>query len=122
MQKIGSIKDGPETYILYHYTFTLFFGNKDKKKSKSEVNLIFGNNKAMKKAILTVLGLLSTALASENGGYYTCDAPTLAAKNQCIFALTGSQPEDWIKNPCSTILTELLEMISTEEFNATMER
>ena len=53
----------------------------------------------MNTVILALLGLLSIALASENGGYYTCDAPTLAAKNQCIFALTGSQPEDWIQEP-----------------------
>lgn len=54
----------------------------------------------MNKLILAVLGLLSsTALASENGGYYTCDAEILAADNQCIFALTGDQPEDWVQEP-----------------------
>ena len=49
----------------------------------------------MKKVILTVLGLLSTALASENGGYYTCNADILADDNQCIFDLTEDAPAAW---------------------------
>ena len=36
---------------------------------------------------------------SENGGYYTCKAETLASENKCIFELTGSQPADWIQEP-----------------------
>ena len=40
--------------------------------------------------------LLSTALASENGGYYTCDEAALKDDNQCIFALTNTAPEDWV--------------------------
>lgn len=49
---------------------------------------------------LLVASLFSgTARASDNGGYYTCDATTLASDNKCVFALTGTQPTDWIQTP-----------------------
>lgn len=38
----------------------------------------------------------SLVFASENGGYYTCNDDTLAADNQCIMELTGTQPTDWV--------------------------
>ena len=44
-----------------------------------------------------ILSLLSAiASASENGGYYTCDATALATDNKCIFALTDTAPTDWV--------------------------
>jgi len=42
---------------------------------------------------------ISIAHASDNGGYYTCNAEKLASDNQCIFDLTGTQPADWIQEP-----------------------
>merc|ERR1712008_132954 len=39
----------------------------------------------------------SNARASDNGQYYICDTSILEFDNQCIFALTGAQPEDWIQ-------------------------
>ena len=52
--------------------------------------------KFVRKMIFLLPFLLSTVLASENGGYYTCDEVALADDNQCIFALTGTQPDDWV--------------------------
>ena len=52
----------------------------------------------MKKAIVFLMAsvvVIPTVLASDNGGYYVCDASKLASDNQCIFALSGSQPDDW---------------------------
>jgi len=34
--------------------------------------------------------------ASENGGYYECDATDLEDNNVCTFALTSTAPEDWV--------------------------
>ena len=50
------------------------------------------------RTLLLTLALTSTAFASENGGYYYCGEEALA-NNQCIFALTGSEPDDWIHEP-----------------------
>jgi hypothetical protein len=47
-------------------------------------------------AILLTL-VVSNAKASDNGKYYACDTSILDSDNQCIFALTGEQPEDWIQ-------------------------
>lgn len=49
-------------------------------------------------ALLLTLALSSCAFASENGGYYECEADALT-NNQCIFALTGEEPDDWIHEP-----------------------
>jgi len=53
----------------------------------------------MIKQIIFITFSVSLALGSDNGGYYTCDATTLNTDNQCIFDLTGTQPEDWIQEP-----------------------
>jgi len=47
-------------------------------------------------AILLTL-VVSNAKASDNGKYYACDTSILNSDNQCIFDLTGEQPEDWIQ-------------------------
>jgi len=44
-----------------------------------------------------LLAIVSSAFASDNGKYYKCDEDILAADNQCIFTLTGDQPDDWIQ-------------------------
>ena len=36
-----------------------------------------------------------TVSASLNGGYYICDPDLLVSDNVCIFAYSGSQPDDW---------------------------
>jgi len=46
--------------------------------------------------IFLVLVLSPVVFASDNGLYYKCDETKLANNNQCIFAYTGAQPEDWL--------------------------
>merc|ERR1711997_306018 len=46
--------------------------------------------------ICLVLVLIPVVFASDNGLYYKCDETKLANNNQCIFAYTGAQPEDWL--------------------------
>ena len=43
----------------------------------------------MIKQFIFITLLMSIAHASDNGGYYTCNAEKLASDNQCIFDLTG---------------------------------
>ena len=47
-------------------------------------------------SMLLVLALIVGVFASDNGKYYKCDEAKLAANNQCIFTLTGEQPDDWL--------------------------
>ena len=51
------------------------------------------------RVLLLTLALSSCAFASENGGYYACDAGELVDNNECIFVLTDTVPEDWIQEP-----------------------
>jgi len=46
--------------------------------------------------VCLLLAACSLVFASENGGYYECDVGLLASDNQCIMALTGAQPDDWV--------------------------
>ena len=45
--------------------------------------------------LLVIISIISPSLASENGRYYICDTAKLASENQCIFALSGNQPDTW---------------------------
>ena len=47
------------------------------------------------KVLGTLLLLAKLLLASDNGKYYVCDTAILDSDNQCVFALTGDQPDDW---------------------------
>jgi uncharacterized protein YciU (UPF0263 family) len=47
------------------------------------------------KVLGTLLMLAKLLLASDNGKYYVCDTAILESDNQCIFVLTGDQPDDW---------------------------
>ena len=49
------------------------------------------------KVLGTLLLLAKLLLASDNGKYYVCDTAILESDNQCIFALTGDQPDDWVE-------------------------
>ena len=46
--------------------------------------------------MLVLLALVAGVFASDNGLYYKCDETKLADDNQCIFTLTGEQPDDWL--------------------------
>jgi len=46
--------------------------------------------------LLAIFSLISSVFGSENGGYYICDVETLASENQCVFALSGDEPDDWV--------------------------
>ena len=48
------------------------------------------------RVLATLLSLAKLLLASDNGKYYVCDTGILASDNQCIFVLTGDQPDDWL--------------------------
>ena len=49
------------------------------------------------KVLGTLLLLAKFLLASDNGKYYVCDTAILESDNQCIFSLTGDQPDDWVE-------------------------
>jgi len=51
----------------------------------------------MIKEIIFITFSLSIALGSDNGKYYVCDTAKLQSQNECIFVLTGAQPDDWIQ-------------------------
>jgi len=51
----------------------------------------------MIKEIIFITFSLSIALGSDNGKYYVCDTSKLQSQNECIFVLTGAQPDDWIQ-------------------------
>jgi len=53
----------------------------------------------MIKEIIFITFSLSVALGSDNGLYYVCDTSKLESQNECIFVLTGDQPDDWIQEP-----------------------
>jgi len=53
----------------------------------------------MIKEIIFITFSLSIALGSDNGKYYVCDTSKLQSQNECIFVLTGAQPDDWIQEP-----------------------
>ena len=45
--------------------------------------------------VCLLLASCSLVCASENGGYYTCNAEILKVDNQCIFELTDTAPAEW---------------------------
>ena len=48
------------------------------------------------KVLGTLFLLAKLVLASDNGKYYVCDTAILESDNQCIFVLTGEQPDSWL--------------------------
>ena len=46
--------------------------------------------------LIVFLCVIIPSLASENGKYYVCNEEVLESNNQCIFALSGDQPDDWV--------------------------
>ena len=46
--------------------------------------------------LIVIFCVIVQSFASENGKYYVCNPEALASNNQCIFALSGDEPDDWV--------------------------